>query len=305
MPASQPLEAPSDAQAETPSLAGRANALLAFTRGDHADTFATFTSFLAILCLHVGLRHVHLGIRFDEPAFFVSGAINLAAAAGVFFERRAEVLRYSPALLAISVVIFAYVKPGLGNHALMESLLLLAVAIAIPIRADRVAPIADLFRWSAILLFLHAGLQKIAYGAYFNGSFLARQVQSDRFGWVLELALPQKEYVRLLFADRAGPMVIESFSGLALSNMVYASEIACAALLLIPRTRAFGVYAAIAAVIGIEVVAREVGFGLMFIFMLLLFRPQTYATRAILVLPIAAHLALGLFELIRPGVLHW
>jgi hypothetical protein len=49
------------------------------------------------------LRHFHLGIRFEEPAFFVSGAINLAAAAGIFSERRAEVLRYSPlALISLS-----------------------------------------------------------------------------------------------------------------------------------------------------------------------------------------------------------
>lgn len=36
------------------------------------------------------------------------------------------------------------VHVGLGNHAFIESLLLLAVAIAVPIRAGR-------FRWSAIL----------------------------------------------------------------------------------------------------------------------------------------------------------
>lgn len=60
------------------------------------DTFATFTTFLAILCLHVGLSHTHLRIRFEDPAFFVSGAINLVTAAGIFSERHAEVLRYSP-----------------------------------------------------------------------------------------------------------------------------------------------------------------------------------------------------------------
>ena len=108
-----------------------------------------------------------------------------------------------------------------------------------------------------------------------------------------------------MFSDRAYPMVFESFGGIALSNMVYFSEIASAALILIPRTRPLGVYIAIAVVVEIEVVAREVDFSLMFIFMLLLFRPQTYATRAIFILPIAAHLALGLFEFIEPGVLHW
>ena len=121
----------------------RANAFLAFTRGDTPDTFATVTTFLAILCLHVGLRHFHLGFRFDEPAFFISGAINLVAAAGTFSARRTEALRYSPVLLAISVAIFAYWKPGLGNHALMESMLLLAIPV--PIRTDRIAPITDLF----------------------------------------------------------------------------------------------------------------------------------------------------------------
>jgi len=279
--------------------------ILRFMDGDRADDFRTLSTFLTLLALHVGLRHLHLGIREAEPAFFVSSALALAAAAGCALEARRDALKWSLPLLVGTVALFASHKPALGNHAALESLLLLAVALAVPVTAARAGTIAALFRWSCVLLFLHSGVQKIIYGAYFNGSFLARRIHDDRFAWVLDLALPRAEFVALHTADPLGPMVFESVGGLLLSNAVYLSEVGCALLLSIPATRRLGLVASILTVIGIEVVAREVGFGLMFILMLLLFRPQTYAGRGVVAFVIGAHLALGVTELLAPGVLLW
>ena len=285
--------------------AGPAARILRFVDGEAPDAYQTTATFLTLLCLHVGLRHLHLGIRDAEPAFYASATCALATAAASALEARRGSLRFSLLGVIPTVALFTSHKPALGNHAALESLLLLAVAVALPITAARAAPIAALFRWSCILLFLHSGLQKMVYGAYWNGAFLARRIHDDRFAWVLDLALPDAEFQALQTADPLGPMLLESAGGLLLSNAVYLSEIACAVLLLIPATRRLGLIASVLTVIGIEVVAREVGFGLMFVLMLLLFRPQFYATRAALAFVLVAHGMLGLFELLSPGVLLW
>ncbi|GEM_PF-6545860 len=284
---------------------GPAARILGFMDGDGADDFRTIATFLTLLCLHVGLRHLHLGLRESQSIFLASGAIALAVAAGCAFESRRGRLRWSLPFGVGTVALFASHKPALGNHAALESLLLLAVALAVPVTAARAGTIAALFRWSCVLLFLHSGMQKIVYGAYFNGSFLARRIHDDRFAWVLDLALPKAEFAALQSADPLGPMVLESVGGLLLSNAVYLSEVGCALLLAIPSTRRLGLFASVLTVIGIEVVAREVGFGLTFILMLLLFRPQTYAGRGVVAFVIGAHLALGVTEVLAPGVLLW
>lgn len=260
---------------------------------------------VVMLCFHVGCRHVHLAIRMQEPLFVLSGGIAWAVAFGCLVERRSERLGRWPLLLVVTVLVFGYAKTALGNHAAMESLVLLAIALATPITTPRLHALAGLFRWCCVILFLNSGLQKVFYGAYFNGSFLARRIASDHFGWVLELGLPAEEVLALLEANRAGAMVLSSVQGLLLSNAVYLTEIGCALLLLIPRTRGIGFTVSVATVVGIEVVAREIGFGLMFIVLLLLFRPGLLERRAILALPIAAHAVFGVAEIAWPGGLLW
>lgn len=279
--------------------------ILAFANGDSDDRFASVSNFIIMLCFHAGCRQILLGFRMDEVAFQVSGVIALGVAAGCLLEKRSGSLRYALPFIALSTAIFTYSKPVLGNHAAMEALLLLAVAISVPVTNARAQTINGLFRWSCIILFLNSGLQKIFYGAYFNGSFLARRIGTDRFGWLLELFLPRDEYLQILHADGASPMVLSSVTGLLLSNAAYLSEIGCAVLLIIPKTRSFGLVVSILTVIGIEVIAREAGFGLMFIMMLLLFRPRLLESRAILLFPVAAYIAFGLTEIWAPGVLYW
>lgn len=279
--------------------------VLGFAHGNSADSFASVSNFVVMLCFHVGCRHLQLGFRLDEVAFKVSGLIALTVAGGCLLEQKTGRLKYALPLIAFSTAIFSYNKPALGNHAALEALLLLALAISVPATLAKAEAISSLFRWSCIILFLNSGLQKIVYGGYFNGSFLARRIGTDRFGWLLELTLPREEYLQLLEADRAGPMLFSSVIGLLLSNLVYLSEIGCAILLIIPKTRSFGLVASILTVIGIEVVAREVGFGLMFIMMLLLFRPRILEGRAIFLFPLAVHLAFAITEYLTPGVLYW
>jgi hypothetical protein len=63
---------------------------------------------------------------------------------------------------------------------------------------------------------------------------------------------------------------------IVLSNLVYLAELACAALLLVPRTRLVGVVFGIGLMIGIELFAREVFFGLIQVMLVLLFAPSAW-----------------------------
>ena len=85
--------------------------ILRFMDGDRADDFRTVSTFLMLLALHVGLRHLHLGIRDAEPAFFASSALALAAAAGCALEARRDALRWSLPLLVGTCLLYTSPSP--------------------------------------------------------------------------------------------------------------------------------------------------------------------------------------------------
>jgi hypothetical protein len=96
-----------------------------------------------------------------------------------------------------------------------------------------------------------------------------------------------------------GPYRVESAALLLVSNAVYLTEIALAALLFVRRTRWVAVLVVLALLVAIEIGAREVFFGLVFASALLTF-PRADVNRRLL--PVVAALLTALL-LSRAGVL--
>ena len=74
-----------------------------------------------------------------------------------------------------------------------------------------------------------------------------------------------------------GPFRLNGLVPTVLSNLVYVAELACAGLLLAPRTRLVGVAASLGLLVGIEVFAREVFFGSLQMTVVLLFAPTAWS----------------------------
>jgi hypothetical protein len=139
-------------------------------------------------------------------------------------------------------------------------------------------------RWLTVLVLFHTGLQKLLYGHYWRGDFLAFMVgRGERFADLFRWILPPAEIARLAshdpFREGAGPYRVSEPLFVAASNLVWIAEVALPAGLILRRTRAAAAFAALAFVLVIQLGAREMGFALLFGNLLLLFAPAGLAAR--------------------------
>jgi hypothetical protein len=211
-------------------------------------------------------------------------ATALTAAAALAFTRRFERIAPVVALAALLAELFATL-PLTHNHFFVElyAVAILALGGGNPDEDPRT--VAGL-RWLVALVLLHTGLQKLLYGHYLHGDFLAFMVgRGDRFADLFRWTLPESEVARLAsydpFREGAGPYRVAETSFVVLSNLVWIAEIGLPVALLVRRTRVFAAAAAIAFVVALQLGARELGFALLFGNLLLIFAPPRWATRVL------------------------
>lgn len=197
-------------------------------------------------------------------------------------------------LLAMTAT-FAFASfPDVGNHQWLHWLsLALLTFMNLGLPAQQQLALAAV-RWMAVIVFFYTGLQKVLYGLYFKGQFLAYVIGTeDRFSSFFGLLLPQSEVDRLKSLGGpvvgAGPYQFEHWPAIVLSNATVLAEMLVPLLLLWRRTRLVGVFAALVLLVNIELGARELMFGVTFANMLLLFFHK--AVNRWFVLPFALFLA--------------
>lgn len=176
--------------------------------------------------------------------------------------------------LAVALVDGALAFPSNANHQILMWLGLVFVAVADEGRSgDREAAVQGL-RWLVVLAFFWAGVQKVIYGYYLGGEFLAFRVSFDPdFASIFRVLLPDSEATRLLSmapGPGAGPYRADAPLFVLASNLTWIAEIVIALCLLHSKTRRFAVVAGIAFVMLIELGAKEVFFGVLMINLFLL-----------------------------------
>ncbi len=255
------------------SLAGDGDAATAPIR------IADFRRFLLVYT--AGRSWLWVPLEPDVQVALVAGAIvaSLAAAFGAR-DRFAVPAVWAALLVVLAQVIWRF--PGTANHLYLEFICLavLAVCRRDSRGADEAAALSALRLVTATVLF-HTGLQKVLYGTWFQGDFLAFMVGiDDRFGSAFAWLLPADELARLASYDRkitgAGPYRVTGSTApifLLASNVVWIAEMILPVLLLVARTRWVAAVAGLALIVGIQANAREVAFGLLFVNLLLLFLP--------------------------------
>jgi hypothetical protein len=198
-----------------------------------------------------------------EPAFLLSCIVGL----GVREAKPWCVL----ASFGVASLWLALSWPSFANHTFLEWSVLLLLVLC---RGDEALGMRAL-RWLPATVLFHSGFQKLVMGDYFQGQFLAfvtagKPKFSDFFGLVLSDA----EFSRLVAMKGSigtGPYSITEPLFLAMSNMVWIGEMAVGVLLLYKPTRRFAVWAAVALIAGIELGARELIFGSLFTYLVLMF----------------------------------
>jgi hypothetical protein len=235
---------------------------------------------------------LRLDAPIDATLLALSAAVLTAAAALAFAPR----LEHHAARLALPALVVQLVAsfPLAPNHFFVELYAVGLLALAGRDARDAPLVLAGL-RFTTALVLFHTGLQKVLYGHYFHGDFLAFMVGSastsggpehgDRFADLFAWILPRSEVLRLQgydpFRDGAGPYRVAQPLFVALSNAIWIAELLLPIGLLRRSTRTVAVLAALALVLAIQLGAREMGFALVFVNLLLLFAPASWALRAL------------------------
>jgi hypothetical protein len=243
----------------------------------------------ALLIAHLAVQTWAWTLRPLRPPFDFPPVAIAAAAVLLTGALAGSLAGYGRAACAAALPIvaweLAWLFPFAANHTHLVLVGIAFFAWLDPRREDEQALLVQGLRWVAIIVFFYAGLQKLLHGLYFRGEFLAWMIGqgvdnwSHVFGWMI----PADEIARLRaqprFAPGAGPYRVASPLFVLVSNAVYLGEMAVAALLLLPRTRAFAAGVGIALVLVIQSAPREFMFALLYAQLLLLFVPGDWNRR--------------------------
>jgi len=310
--------APARSAGPGPAAASGPTRLLALAAGDpRTASAANLRAFLGLVLLHLAAERagnaLAYGLAPGAPAGWLAYALAIAAAAGaaLVLAVATERLRTAAAVGFAAQLAFAAVAfPNSANH---DALLLMVLAVLWGFDPRRPAErelALSVCRWIAAIVLFATGLQKLLYGTYFHGEYLAVGIaHSDTFAAVFQYLLPGDEFLRLrglghdpstlglsLFAGSkagalpapgSGPYRVESWLVLLFSNGTWIFEMTAPFLLIWRRTRRAAALAAIAFLAFVELAAREWFFGLLFGSLLLLFLPGERHRRGLVLFAIA------------------
>jgi len=241
-----------------------------------ALAFRRFVLLEAAVHAWVVVAHGHEPL-FAEVALASAVALTPLAITGLL-PRLATVA--ARAAFAVMVARLLVVFPDAYNHLVLETLF---VGVAALTRAGDVLEerlLLALVRWLVVIVFFWTGLQKVLHACWFRGEFLALAIATNpHYGDLFALAMPEEvARLRALLPLRpgAGPFLVDALPFRLLSNLVWMAELVLPVLLLIPRTRRAAVAASVAFLVAVQVVARELVFGVLFTNGLLLFAPAIY-----------------------------
>jgi len=218
----------------------------------------------------------------------------------VLLGRRRRLSFAGMSLLVASYLVVVF--PGGGNHEYLELLLCLLCAGLDPDDESEWQLFVGAVRWMACVIFFWAGIQKLVYGFYFEGQYLAYSISRETYANVFSWLMPTDELARLASYNGSpgtGPYLSHDRLFLLISNLTYIVEIALAPLLLVHATRRAAVIVAFLLLVGIESAAREIFFFFVLFNMLLLFLDSDLNRR--LIGPVAV--ILGSMLLAHLGVL--
>jgi len=198
--------------------------------------------------------------------------------------------RWQRAAIALAIPLQIYNVhekfPNVANHLWIETLMLVVLLMLGDSEEDN-----TLYRqfacWLSFIVLFYTGLQKLWYGTYFDGQYLATKIALfHHFRDFFAIVVPQQEIERLQsyvpIQAGSGPFLINSLPYLVVINSVWITEMLAGVLLFFRRTRMAGFVFGMFVIIGIEVVAREIFFGVLFVAILLAFLRADYVRRLLL-----------------------
>ena len=244
---------------------------------DRSAQAAIVRAFTLFLLAHIVVRTLQWTLRADDwlaPRTLLTAL--LAACAVVAWRRPARTRAAASVALLVLGIKLVKTFPTTSNHFLIEFLCLGLVVLCDADDGDERALLLSAARWLTVIVLFYSGVQKVLYGTYFDAQFLGLSIgHKPALAWLFGWILPADELARLRdlhpLAPGKGPFAIRSPLALLIANGVYLFEMAAPVLLVWRRTRPYAAVAALAVITAIEIGARELLFGILFVNLLLLF----------------------------------
>lgn len=264
-----------------------ARGLLEVVGLDDAELTSAKIDGLRKLVLLYGAARSWLWLVYDapmEPGLRAIAAIVLSVCAALaWWPSRAH---WAPRIAAPVLLVQLFgTFPFADNHFMLEVLVVWVLAAVGPGGEGEDIALQGVLLVTAVVLF-QTGLQKILYGQYFQGDFLAFMVgRGGRFGDAFAWILPPADVARLTEIDPmrsgAGPYRVASTPFIAVSNLVYLAELVLPFLLVFRRTRTVAALVSVVFVLALQLGAREIGFALLFSSLLLVFLPNDFGRKTV------------------------
>ncbi len=232
-------------------------------RESHGSKLASFN---LILLLTIAVHQV------TTARWIQAGIILLCALVGLKerYRRWATVV-----VLIVLLVRHVTTFPIVSNHSYLEFILISLYCWIDSSRADEKELFLQTCRWLTVIIFFYSGVQKLWYGEYFDGRFLAFLAAiSPKSRMALDLLIQPEELTRLVsykMQAGSGPFLIDSVIFKVVSNGAWISEIVLGLLLLFRKVWPLAVVCAIFTVFVVEFIARELIFGVLMVSLLFLF----------------------------------
>jgi len=235
-------------------------------RESHGSKLSTFN---LVLLLTIAVHQV-------TTARWIQAGIILLCALVALKERHR---RWATAVaLIVLLVRFVSEFPLVSNHSYLEGILLSLYLWIDSSRLEERELFLQACRWLAVIIFFYSGVQKLWYGEYFDGRYLAYLCTiAPRTRAGFELFVSSEELSRLVsYGTQAGsgPFVISSTIFKVISNSAWISEIMLGLLLLWRRVWPQAIVFGIFTVFVIEFIAREFIFGILMVSLLFLYCRQ-------------------------------
>ena len=240
---------------------------------------------LILMSAVVELTLTHLFIDSSEGIVKLLLPLALALCLG-FCLRRATARAATAAAACLMGGVLIWRLPQTPNHYLLLATSLVFLALMDLERPQEQQLCLQALRWQTAVMLFYTGFQKLTWGTYFHGDFLAWRIATDPiFAQPFEAVMPAAELARLRDLGGgqvgAGPYRSEWIPLIVISNFVYLFELIVPFFLIRRRTRPAAVAASILFFVAIELSAREMFFGVIALSLLLLFTGRLWERLAL------------------------
>lgn len=252
-----------------------------------AGTRAGLVAMTQLLILHLACRdwveHME-GAPINRFVLAIIYSVSLLLSLGGSWELRSVLGRSTfnaarwIALAAVSFKLL-YSFPLSSNHLYVEMFAVLFLTLTELDEEDQQLAALAALRWLPAIILIWSGLQKVLYGTYFDGAYLAYVSGVPKWAAFFDMVLPAEELQSLGEQERDGPFRFHTATAILMANLAYIGEITVGILLLIRKTRPLAFCAACGLVLAIELGAREVLFGLLIFSLLLLYLDARWLVR--------------------------